>query len=165
MDSSPEVANSLAVNQAHLADAFGFARLQVGRDQRFDFTRMKSVQVQLPFDGNLQRFLIAILQIGGVHARNPPLLNRAGDGLRAQKSPAVGSGCDWQWVRSCRLMPAFRPQWNAGFSRQPRSAHPHLITAIGSSPPGGLNGNIASGHVEWEATRDSLAVTSTESEA
>src|SRR5437899_8882519 len=37
-------------------------------------------------------------------------------------------GCDWKWVRSCRLKPAFRPQWNAGFSRQPRSAHPHLIT-------------------------------------
>jgi hypothetical protein len=31
-------------------------------------------------------------------------------------------------VRNCRLKPAFRPQWNAGFSRQPRSAHPHLIT-------------------------------------
>src|SRR5216684_607381 len=42
-------------------------------------------------------------------------------------------GCDWKWGRSCRLKPAFRPQWNAGFSRQPRSAHPHLITPPRSS--------------------------------
>jgi hypothetical protein len=60
---------------------------------------MKSVQVQLPFNGNLQRFLIAIPQIGGVHARNPPLLNRASDGLRAQKlalfkEGVFGSGCE-----------------------------------------------------------------------
>src|SRR6266567_6831958 len=41
-------------------------------------------------------------------------------------------GCDWKWGRSCRLKPAFRPQWNAGFSRQPRSAHPHLITPSNS---------------------------------
>src|SRR5437899_641924 len=47
-------------------------------------------------------------------------------------------GCDWKWVRSCRLKPAFRPQWNAGFSRQPRSAHPHLII-----PPFGWPGLVS----------------------
>src|SRR5207245_5006735 len=36
-------------------------------------------------------------------------------------------------VGSCRLKPAFRPQWNSGFSRQPGSAHPHLITPPRSS--------------------------------
>src|SRR5438445_7359464 len=46
----------------------------------------------------------------------------------APSGAASSGGCDWKWVRSCRLKPAFRPQWNAGFSRQPRSAHPHLIT-------------------------------------
>src|SRR5438477_8811854 len=38
----------------------------------------------------------------------------------AAESPA---GCDWKWVRGCRLKPAFQPQRNAGFSRQLRSAH------------------------------------------
>src|SRR5258708_1947027 len=46
----------------------------------------------------------------------------------AASAAAEPRGCDGKWVRSCRLKPAFRPQWNAGFSRQPRSAHPHLIT-------------------------------------
>src|SRR5207245_2464598 len=32
-------------------------------------------------------------------------------------SAVRSSGCDWKWVRGCRLKPAFRPQWNAGFSR------------------------------------------------
>src|SRR5713226_4114381 len=49
-------------------------------------------------------------------------------------NPFRSGGCDWKWVRSCRLKPAFRPQWNAGFSRQPRSAHPHLITPAASKP-------------------------------
>ena len=49
---------------------------------------------------------------------------------RIKSSPALAPGCDWKWLGSCRLKPAFRPQWNAGFSRQPRSAHPHLITPI-----------------------------------
>src|SRR6266446_2693805 len=54
---------------------------------------------------------------------------------RTESQPAIDPwsrfGCDWKWVRNCRLKPAFRPQWNAGFSRQPRSAHPHLITRSG----------------------------------
>src|SRR5260370_34900178 len=48
--------------------------------------------------------------------------------VQSVKLEPGASGCGWKWVRSCRLKPAFRPQWNAGFSRQPRSAHPHLIT-------------------------------------
>src|SRR5712692_716311 len=53
--------------------------------------------------------------------------------LQSVKIMMPRAGCDWKWVRSCRLKPAFRPQWNAGFSRQPRSAHPHLITPPRSS--------------------------------
>src|SRR5438309_6871542 len=48
--------------------------------------------------------------------------------VQANSYPRRLGGWDWKWVRSCRLTPAFRPQWNAGFSRQPRSARPHLIT-------------------------------------
>src|SRR5438876_3465784 len=53
--------------------------------------------------------------------------------LRAGARRTLSRGCDWNWVRSCRLKPAFRLQWNAGFSRQPRSTHPHLITPLSRS--------------------------------
>src|SRR6266852_1071829 len=51
--------------------------------------------------------------------------------VQANSFPRRLGGCDWKWVRSCRLKPAFRPPWNAGFSRQPRSARAHLITPAG----------------------------------
>src|SRR5258707_10012848 len=42
--------------------------------------------------------------------------------IQANSFPRRLCGCDWKWVRICRLKPAFRPQWNAGFSRQPRAS-------------------------------------------
>src|SRR5713101_5767891 len=47
--------------------------------------------------------------------------------VQSLKLEPGASGCGWKWVRSCRLKPAFRPQWNAGFSRQPRSAPQHFF--------------------------------------
>jgi hypothetical protein len=60
-------------------------------------------------------------------------------GEPVELSRQYSSGCDWKWVRGCRLKPAFRPQWNAGFSRQPRSAHSHLTTPYSSGRFGWLS--------------------------
>src|SRR5947209_7871634 len=62
-----------------------------------------------------------LLHVGGLIEQSPAERHETFSG-------AGRKGSDWKWVRGCRLKPAFRPQWNAGFSRQPRSAHPHLIT-------------------------------------
>jgi len=33
--------------------------------------------------------------------------------IQANSFPRRLCGCDWKWVRICRLKPAFRPQWNS----------------------------------------------------
>jgi hypothetical protein len=56
-----------------------------------------------------------------------------------EKAVPASGGCNWKWVRSCRLKPAFRPQWNAGFSRL-------LAELVNGSTQGrrsGLNGTLA----------------------
>lgn len=83
VDSLPQLANPLAVDDADFEDALALARLQVGDYHPFDVTRPKGMQVQFPGYGQVQRFrgkMVIGIHIGQEEWRpyresNPRVLN------------------------------------------------------------------------------------------
>ena len=67
MDGPAEISNALAVNNPHLENALLLASREVGGQKLFNVARIKSVQIQLPFDGDLQGLVRRIFCIIRVH--------------------------------------------------------------------------------------------------
>ena len=67
MDSSAEIADPFAMNHPNLENPFLPARRQVCRQELFDIARVESVQIQLPFNRDLNRLSRRILKSVGLH--------------------------------------------------------------------------------------------------
>ena len=67
MDGPPQVSDAFAVDHSHLINAFFPAGGQVSRKQFFNVSRVEGVQIQFPFNGDLNGLLRLILKIIRAH--------------------------------------------------------------------------------------------------
>ena len=67
MDGPAEISNALAVNNPHLENTLLLASREVGGQKLFNIARIKSVQIQFPFDGDLKGLVRRIFCIIRVH--------------------------------------------------------------------------------------------------
>src|SRR5713101_178831 len=69
-----------------------------------------------PFNGLANRRFRPLSHLSTPRFQQPVFIDANAPPVKPNAFRLPELGCDWKWVRSCRLKPAFRPQWNAGFS-------------------------------------------------
>ena len=67
MDGPSQIANAFAMDDAHLKNPFLPASRQIGRQELFDVPRIKSVQIQFPFDRDLNGLVRSVFYVISVH--------------------------------------------------------------------------------------------------